>query len=140
MGLFDQLAKGVLGKFLGGGGGGKENMLMDLAFNLISNRQTGGLAGLSELFQNKGLGEAMGSWISTGENQPVSGDQIANVLGSGQIQEFAQKLGLSGQDVSSGLASILPQIINQLTPKGAIPEGNSLEQGMQALKKSRLKI
>ncbi len=136
MGLFDELAKGALGKILGGGGASKQNMLIDLAFNLLSNRQTGGLGGLSELFQSKGLGDAMSSWISTGQNQPVSGDQIASVFGSGQIQEFAKKLGLSGQDVSTGLAAVLPQIIDQLTPKGAIPEESSLEQGMQVLRKS----
>jgi len=36
---------------------------------------------LVETFIKKGLGSAMSSWISTGQNLPVTGDQIQQVLG-----------------------------------------------------------
>ena len=107
---------------------------MDLATNLITNRESGGLAGFAQLFQNRGLGDTVSSWISTGQNQPVTGDQITNVLGSEQIQQFAQKLGLSNEDISKGLASVLPQIIDHLTPHGQVPDQGALEQGIAALK------
>jgi uncharacterized protein YidB (DUF937 family) len=74
------------------------------------------------------------SWISTGENQPVSNDQITSALGSNTIQEISQKLGISGTDASNGLAALLPQIIDKLTPDGSIPEGDLLEQGLSILK------
>jgi uncharacterized protein YidB (DUF937 family) len=132
MGLFDDLKKGVMEKFLGDGE--KQKTLMDLATNLITNRESGGLAGLAQLFQNKGLGDAVSSWIGTGQNQPVTGDQITNVLGSEQIRQFAQKLGLSSEEISRGLAFVLPQIIDHLTPHGQVPDQGALDQGIAALK------
>ena len=132
MGFLDDLKKNVMDQFLGGGE--QQKSLMDLATNLITNRESGGLAGLAQLFQNKGLGDAISSWIGTEKNQPVTGDQITNVFGSEQIQQFAQKLGFSSEDISKGLASVLPQIIDHLTPHGQVPEQGTLEQGIAALK------
>ncbi len=137
MGFLDELTKGVMEKFLGGGE--QQKSLMDLATNLITNRESGGLAGLTQLFQSKGLGDMMSSWIGTGQNQPVTADQIANVFGSEKIQQFAQKLGFSGEDVSKGLAAVLPQIIDHLTPHGQVPEQSSVEQGIAALKEKFFK-
>jgi uncharacterized protein YidB (DUF937 family) len=137
MGLFDDLKKGVMEKFLGGGE--QQKKLMDLATNLITNRESGGLAGLAQLFQNKGLGDAISSWIGTGQNQPVTGDQITNVLGSEQIRQFAQKLGFSSEEITKGLASVLPQIIDHLTPHGQVPDQGALDQGIAALKDRLLK-
>jgi uncharacterized protein YidB (DUF937 family) len=66
MGFLDEKAKGLLGKVLGGGG--SQNPLMDIVLGLITNPQTGGLQGLIQTFKEKGLGDAVSSWISTGEN------------------------------------------------------------------------
>jgi len=132
MGFLDDLKKGVMEQFLGGGE--QQKSLMDLATNLITSRESGGLSGLAQLFQSKGLGDVISSWIGTGQNQPVTGDQIANVLGSEQIRQFAQKLGFSSEDLSNGLASVLPQIIDHLTPHGQVPDQGALEQQLAVLK------
>jgi uncharacterized protein YidB (DUF937 family) len=133
MGIFDEIVKGVGSKILGGAGPGG---LIEQVFGLVSNPQTGGLSGLIEQFNDKGLGGTISSWISTGENQPVSGEQIEQAIGSEKIQEIARKLGISGADASGGLAAFLPQIIDKLTPDGKVPEGGILEQGLDFLKKS----
>jgi uncharacterized protein YidB (DUF937 family) len=132
MGLLDEMTKGLAGKLLGGG---QQSPLLDIVMGLINNPKTGGLTGLVEMFKNKGLGDAMASWISTGQNLPVSGEQIQQVLGSEQIQQFAQKMGASKEDISGGLASLLPEVIDKLTPKGTLPESGSLEQGLSMIKK-----
>jgi uncharacterized protein YidB (DUF937 family) len=137
MGLLDQIVKGLAGKFLGGGGG-TQNPLLDMALGLINNPQAGGLGGLIETFKSKGLGDAVSSWVSTGQNQPVSGEQIQHVLGKEQIEQIAEKIGISKGEVSSGLASILPQIIDKLTPNGTLPESGLLEQGLSLVKKQLL--
>ncbi len=137
MGLLDEVIKGVAGKFLGGGG---QNPLMDIVLGLITNPQTGGLQGLIQTFKEKGLGDAVSSWISTGENQPVSGDQIQHALGGSLIQQIAEQLGSSKSEVSGGLSSLLPQIIDKLTPNGTLPDDDSLQQGLNSLKKNLLKI
>ncbi len=136
MGLLDGMAKVFLGKSLGGA---SQNPLMDIVLGLITNPQSGGLQGLIQTFKEKGLGDAMSSWISTGENQPVSGDQIQHVLGGGFIQQLAGQLKSSNTEVSGGLAKLLPDIIDKLTPNGSVPEGNQLNQGLELLKKSLFK-
>jgi uncharacterized protein YidB (DUF937 family) len=137
MGLLDGMAKGLLGSILGSGS--SQNPLMDIVLGLITNPQTGGLQGLIQMFNEKGLGDAMSSWISTGENQPVSGNQIQRVLGGNFIQQIAQQLGSPKAEVSGGLADLLPQIIDKLTPNGSLPESDQLSQGLELLKKSFLK-
>jgi uncharacterized protein YidB (DUF937 family) len=137
MGFLGEMAKGVLGKVLGGGA--SQNPLMDIVLGLINNPQSGGLQGLIQTFKEKGLGDAMSSWISTGENQSVSGDQIQQALGGNFIQQIAQQLGSSKSEVSGGLAALLPDIIDKLTPTGKLPEGDQLGQGLEMLKKSFLK-
>ena len=138
MGIFDEIAKGLLGKVLGGGS--SQNPLMDIVSGLLTNPQTGGLQGLIQTFKEKGLGNEVSSWIGTGENQPVSGDQIQHTLGGNFIQQIAEQLGSSKSEVSSGLANLLPDIIDKLTPTGKLPEGDQLNQGLEMIKKSLLKI
>jgi uncharacterized protein YidB (DUF937 family) len=133
MGLLDQIVKGLAGKFLGGSAG-TQNPLLDIALSLLTNPQTGGLGGLVETFKSKGLNDIMSSWVSTGQNLPISGKQIQDVLGSDLIQQFAKKLGASNQDVSGGLANLLPDLINKLTPTGQLPEKDALAQGLKMLK------
>ena len=137
MGIFDEMAKGLLGKVLGGGS--SQNPLMDILLGLITNPQTGGLQGLIQTFKEKGLGDAVSSWVSTGENQPVSGDQIQHALGGNFIQQIGEQLGSSKSEVSGGLANLLPEIIDKLTPNGSLPESNQLQQGLELLKKNFLK-
>ena len=137
MGVLGEMAKGVLGKALGGGGA--QNPLTDIVLGLITNPQSGGLQGLIQTFKEKGLGDAMSSWIGTGENKPVSGDQIQHALGSNLIEQIAQQLGSSKSEVSGGLANLLPDIIDKLTPNGKLPEGDQLSEELEMLKKTFLK-
>jgi len=131
MGLLDEITKAAGSEIHGGSG---QEGLMDQVMGLINNPETGGLAGLVEKFNSQGLGDAMSSWISTGDNEPVSGQQMEQAFGGNIIQDIAQKLGLSGSDVSSGLAALLPKVIDGLTPEGKVPEGGLLEQGLDFLK------
>lgn len=134
MGLFDEVAKGFAGKIFGEGA---QNPLLDTVLNLISNPQTGGLAGVVQAFKDKGLGDVVSSWVGTGENLPVSGEQIQSALGNDQIQQIAEKVGTSKEEVSGSLATLLPEIIDRLTPNGTLREGG-LPQGLDALKKAFL--
>ena len=135
MGLLGEMVKGLAGKFLGGGG---QNPLLDIVLGLITNPQTGGLEGLVQNFKNKGMDDVISSWISTGRNLPVSGNQVQNALGMDQILQMAKQLGTSKEEVSGGLASLLPEIIDKLTPKGTLPESDALLQGLSNLKKGLL--
>jgi|APDOM4702015191_1054821.scaffolds.fasta_scaffold46821_2 uncharacterized protein YidB (DUF937 family) len=136
MGLLDSLAGAVLGKVLGGG---QQQALVEGVLGMLGKGggqggQAGGLAGLVDLFSQKGLGDQISSWVGTGQNLPVSANQIQHALGGDAIQQLAAKAGISPEQTSSGLAHFLPQLIDQLTPDGKMPAGGTLEQGLAALK------
>lgn len=120
--MLDQLLKGAL-QGLGGNAAGS-NPLLQIAASLLSNNsQFGGLQGLIRQFEQAGLGSHMTSWIGTGQNLPISPEQLINALGSGQVQQMAQQAGMDPQSLTSGLSQILPQVIDKLTPQGQAPSG-----------------
>lgn len=134
MSFFDAIVGQVSNTLVNSGTSGGPGGLMDIVSGLINNPQTGGIEGLIKSFQEKGLGDTMSSWIGTGVNQAISGEQIQHVLGNEQVQALAQKFGLSTTDVSGGLAKLLPQVIDKLTPSGQVPEGDLLQHGLSMLK------
>lgn len=99
------------------------------------NSQEGGLSGLVQAFESGGLGDVVKSWISTGQNLPVSAEQIQSVLGNEQVRQFASSMGIDPDQAASQLAQYLPQVVDQLSPNGSLPEGNDLmAQGVDLLK------
>ena len=81
----------------------------------------GGVSGIVSQFEKQGLGPTVKSWVSTGPNQPVTGDQLHQAFGP-MLNEFAAKMGISPQDLAGKLATVLPQAIDKLTPTGAVPK------------------
>jgi uncharacterized protein YidB (DUF937 family) len=132
MGLFDSIAGQVVGA-LSGQGGTQGSGLMELVLGLINNPQTGGIQGLIAAFQDKGLGELISSWIGTGQNLPISPEQLQSVLGNTQIGQIAQQLGLSSQDVSGQLSALLPEVIDGITPSGEVPQGDAMQNALGML-------
>jgi uncharacterized protein YidB (DUF937 family) len=63
--------------------------------------------------------------VSTGQNQPISADALSQVLGQGQLGQIAQQLGMSHGDAAGGLASMLPQLIDRMTPHGQVPDDHN---------------
>ena len=82
-----------------------------------------GLGGLMAKFQQAGLGDVIGSWVGSGQNHAISGDQLHQVLGSDAVSELAGKLGIDMGTATSQLTQILPELINHLTPGGQAPAG-----------------
>ena len=121
MGLLDS----VLGMVTGGQQGGGNAALISAVVGMLGNSGQGG-GGLGDLigkFQQAGLGDVIGSWIGSGQNQPISADQLHNVLGSETISNIAQQLGLSHGDAAGQLAQMLPHVLDKLTPNGEAPAG-----------------
>ena len=102
--------------------------LVTAAMEALGGSSGSGLGGLVEAFQAKGLGDVVASWIGTGQNLPVSAEQIQSVLGSGLVQQLAARAGLPPEAASALLAQILPQSVDRLTPGGTVPEGGLLGQ------------
>jgi uncharacterized protein YidB (DUF937 family) len=130
MSFLEDMACKELGSILSS----SSNPLASSVMQMINN-QPGGLSGLVQQFHDKGLGSLVGSWVGTGQNLPISADQIQHVLGSDQVKELAAKAGISPEAASSHLAQLLPMLVDKLTPNGQVPETSSLLQsGLDMLK------
>jgi uncharacterized protein YidB (DUF937 family) len=133
MGLLDSVI-GALGQGggAGGGGGGNAALLQAVIAMLGNSGQAGGgggLGGLLEQFQRSGLGDVANSWVSTGQNMPISPDQLGSVLGGDQISSMASQLGMGQNDLLGQLSQMLPQVVDQLTPNGQLPQGDTGDLG-----------
>ena len=99
----------------------------------INSPQVGGISGLQQMFHDKGLGGIAASWIGTGQNLPISADQLQSVLHSGALQSVAQKAGIDPSQLTGMMAQLLPHVVDKLTPNGQVPDASSLAQMMKGL-------
>lgn len=136
MGLLDDL----LGKQLGGlaDTAMKNPQIVSALVSLLSSKDasvggTAGLGGLVQAFQGKGMGDMISSWISTGPNPPVTASQISDVLGPNTLSQFAAKAGVPHGEAGGLLASLLPAMIDRLTPQGQVPDSKDLESTLGGL-------
>jgi len=83
--------------------------------------QSGGVGGLVTQFESQGLGGVIRGWVSNGPNPPISGEQVLGLIGRDRVMDIAAKAGLSEQQVAAGISQILPQVVDQLTPNGTVP-------------------
>lgn len=119
MGLLDS----VVGA-LGAGGNGGQPDLMKIVLGLVE--QSGGLPGLLQKLQQGGLADQAASWVSTGQNLPVSADQIGGALGGDLLGSLAKQAGMGQGDLAGSLAQMLPQLIDQMTPGGQVPAAGAM--------------
>lgn len=111
---------------LAGGQTGSAASLIPALIEQINN-YPGGLAGLVERFQKGGLGEVVNSWVGTGPNQPVSAQQLDSVLEPGLVDAVATRTGQERGSVLESLTSLLPKLVDQATPDGALATGQGLD-------------
>ena len=146
-GLGDMLG-GILGRSTGSGGGlgglggatsglgGKGallTMLLPLAMQWV--QRNGGVGALLQRFQQKGYSQQAASWVSTGPNEELAPQAVHDVVGMDELSRLSQQLGVSHEEVSAGMAQILPEVVNHLTPEGNVPDNSDdvLSRGMSML-------
>jgi uncharacterized protein YidB (DUF937 family) len=82
----------------------------------VNSPQVGGISGLQKMFEEKGLGHIVGSWIGSGQNLPISSDQLQSVLHSEALNQAAQKFGIDPNQLSSMMSQLLPHVVDKMTP------------------------
>jgi uncharacterized protein YidB (DUF937 family) len=110
MGLLD----GLIGGFVGG-------EMATVVNGLIARH--GGLSGIVQQFESQGFSTTVKSWVGTGANLPISPDELQKALGSDAIRNLAAKVGMDPDALASKLSSVLPQVVDKLTPGGVVPPG-----------------
>ncbi len=113
-----------IGGMLGGGSGAGSSMGglgSILGGGLTGGALAGGLGDLLGRFGQAGHGEAANSWVQHGPNAAVSPDQLNDVLDPTEVDELSRHTGLSRGDLLSQLSSVLPQVVDKLTPQGRLP-------------------
>ena len=147
MGLLDGLLGQVMGGMMGGGQnqmpgqsqapGQAQNPLLMIALQML--QQNGGLQGVLGKLQQAGYGQQAQSWIGTGQNMPIDAGALSQIFGHGQLGQMAQQLGVSQEEASGSLAQMLPQVVDQMTPQGQVPDNHSdlVNQALAMLQKGR---
>lgn len=110
-------------------GSGAMQMAVPALLSLVMNRgpaeegaaPASGLSGLLQQFQNAGLGQHVSSWVGSGENLPLTAQQVLGAIPPDQIDAWASKVGMSHEAVAGILAQVLPHAVDHATPDGQVP-------------------
>ena len=151
MSQFDDLLKGIsggkgsdsgggigdlIGGLMGGGqgrGGGLAAMLPMLAPVVGSMLAGGGLQRMLAGLREKGMGDKADSWVGKGENQAIEPDELRQALGDDAIRDAASRAGVSEDEAASGLAALLPQVVDRVTPNGEVPDEAEVDRAARQL-------
>lgn len=131
MGLLDDVL-GMAG-IAGAGQNSQHASAIGAIMDYINSPQVGGISGLQQMFHNQGLGGLISSWIGTGQNLPISQDQLQGVLHGEALQSVAAKAGLDPSRLTGMMAQLLPHVVDKLTPNGQVPDSGALAQMMKGL-------
>lgn len=117
----------VLGSVLGsqtaqrqGSGFNKGALLLALLPIVLGFIQSqGGLSGLLAKFQGNGLDNKAQSWVGIDtDNDGLDAGDILGLFGQEQINDVCRQVGADQNEVCQGIAELLPQVVNDLTPQG----------------------
>lgn len=124
----------ILGGVLGGqttrGGFGGKGMLIAALMPMVLSwiKRNGGLSGALSKITGMGYENQARSWMSNQEvNDNLDPNEITRLFDESEIQQVAAHTGANEMEVRQGLAELLPEVMNQLTPNGNLenePEAN----------------
>jgi uncharacterized protein YidB (DUF937 family) len=88
---------------------------------LMGSGGQGGLNAIVAKLQQAGFGDQVKSWIGTGQNLPITADQLKQVLGSDMVRQLAAKYNIPIDQVAEVLAHQLPIAVDRASPDGKFP-------------------
>jgi uncharacterized protein YidB (DUF937 family) len=120
MGILDSLEnspalKGVLAQ-LG------EAVLPAVLGEVLGTGSQGGLNAIVAKLEQAGFGEQVKSWIGTGQNLPITADQLRQVLGNDTVRQLAAKYNIPVDQIAEVLAHQLPLAVDHASPDGRLPK------------------
>lgn len=91
------------------------------------------LGGLVSGMQNGGLESLVQSWLGDGANAPLSSDQLAGLVDSEKMTEFASKLGMDAGSAQQALAQVLPNMIDKGSSGGSLLDSLGGAEGLMGM-------
>ena len=110
MGLFDGIASKIFGEL----SGGETGPVADQVMSALQQHGIGDASGLVSQLEQSGLGAHVASWMSEGQNLPITPDQVQAALGTPAIASIAAKFGVDPDTASQMLSQHLPAIVSHL--------------------------
>ena len=140
MGIFDDAVPGgniskpimialgalLVGKLLGGGGSQNDAAAQQANPQAGNGGLFGGLGGLLGKLTEAGQGDAVDSWVQPGQNKPIAPGSLESALGSQTISDLARKAGINEQELLKQLSTVLPGVVDKLTPRGHVPSQDQI--------------
>ena len=78
------------------------------------------LNGLVEKFKNANLSDTVASWLSNGENKPITAQHIDQVFDTEKLKAFANSLKMEVNEAKEMLAKAIPNIIDKFSSDGKL--------------------
>lgn len=125
MSLFDSLVQTALQSALGGNAESQTNNLVKGVVGMLTSN-AGGISGLVDKLKQSGLGDVAASWVGTGENKPVTPQQLEAALGADKVAELAKEAGIPADKGAEVLSQVLPTVVDKMTPDGEEPEPHKM--------------
>ncbi|QNT78325.1 YidB family protein [Entomobacter blattae] len=116
----EKVVNAVVGSFLSGerpeGGEASASSSPDSSSpTSSSNGQIDGVQLLLEQAEKAGLGDKVRSWIGSGENLPITADELRQILSSEQVNHFLSKTGIPANILMPAIAFLLPKAVDNHT-------------------------
>lgn len=129
---------GLLGSVLGGGQSGGINKaallaaLLPIVLSFI--QKNGGLSGVLAKLSGQGMDQKVQSWVNIDQdNDGIDAADVQRLFGESEIANACQATGASQEQVCQGIAELLPQVVDGLTPTGDLQAEQSVNDEIDQL-------
>jgi uncharacterized protein YidB (DUF937 family) len=95
-----------------------QGMVSDGSISLDKFKQRADQAGLGDIFD---------SWVGKGENKPITAEQVKQAADPENLQRAADEAGISVDEAAEQLSKALPDVVDQMTPDGALPSAEAVK-------------
>ena len=117
---------GILGSVLGGQNSSRSSALMLIVVPMVLSwiQRNGGLSGALDKLRGHGLADQTQSWVGQDANQEIDASHVQNLFDEQEIKQVAEQANTSPEQVYGAIASVLPEVVNSLTPQGEKSDHN----------------
>ncbi len=136
MSALENIAQLLLKQLGGEGSGASVSSLVPALKNLLptENGELDLASLIGKLTSSGSLMSVASSWLGDGENSPISGEQLASILGRDKLGQFAEQIGVDSSTASEALSKVLPQFVDESSEGGSLMDNPAVSMVQGALK------